>query len=145
MKRGVDTMTKIQIISILSAKGYQIKEDINISTGGSVYSYTEPSGATKRLYIIESNIQEPVWGMNVSVIKRLITTVDNYMAILLSTANNEAYLISKNEIANLYTGQFQLLSVSESGRFIVTKKEMCKINSIHLLGNTALTNVINGL
>lgn len=138
-------MRKIQIFNILATKGYQIKEDFNISKGGSVYKYTEPSGATKRLYILESNIQEPIWGMNDSVMKRLINTNDNFMVILLSTANQESYLISKNEICNLYTGEFQLLSINESMRFIVTKDELCKLNSIHLLGNIDLANIINGL
>jgi hypothetical protein len=143
---GVKTMTKIRIISILAAKGYQIKQDFNTSRGGNVYEYTESSGATKRLYIIESNIQnKAMWGMNTSIVKKLVSKPDNCMTILLSTANQEAYLISKNEMTNLYNGQFQLLSINKCGRFIITMNQMHKINSMHLTGNTAIANVINSL
>lgn len=136
-------MRKIEILKYLVKKGYKPVKDLKTSKGDTVYKYILPSGDIERLYILESFIDVPFWGMTKGVVERLANTVDAAHTILLSDNNQESYIVNKKDIIRMCNGSLPFpVSTDEKGNFKLNISELKKINSIHVEDDVALTEFI---
>lgn len=126
-------MRRNSIILELIQKGYQPAADLSMSKGDTVYKYKLPSGITERLYLPESNIDEPFFGMNKSVVERLCRTKENFYTIFLSTRNSESYVVNKSDIVNMHNNPSASgVSTDKNGNYKITASDMHKINAMQI-------------